>query len=134
MPDIHRNFIGGEWVAGATATANRNPSDVREVIGEYAQADAAGTRAAIAAAKQAFPGWAAGSLQERANLLDRVGTEVLARKDELGRLLSREEGRRCPKAWARPRARGTSSSSSRAKRCASPATRWRRCGPASTSR
>ncbi len=96
MPDLHKNFIGGEWVAGATATADRNPSDVRDVVGEYAQADAAQTRAAIAAARQAFPGWAAGSIQERSIILDRVGTEILARKDELGRLLSREEGKTLP--------------------------------------
>ena len=96
MPDLHRNLIGGEWVAGASATTNRNPSDVRDVIGEYAHADAAQTRAAIAAAGQAFPGWAAGSIQERSIILDRVGTEILARKDELGRLLSREEGKTLP--------------------------------------
>src|SRR5665647_2978858 len=88
-----RNYIAGEWVAGATTTINRNPSDVSDVIGEYAQADAAQTTAAIAAAKQAFPGWATGSIQERSNILDRAGTEILARKDELGRLLSREEGK-----------------------------------------
>ena len=67
MPDLHRNLIGGEWVAGASATTNRNPSDLRDVIGEYAHADAAQTRAAIAAAGQAFPGWAAGSIQERSD-------------------------------------------------------------------
>jgi alpha-ketoglutaric semialdehyde dehydrogenase len=96
MPDMFRNLIGGEWVAGATTTANRNPSDVGDVIGEYAQADAAQTRAAIAAAKLAFPAWAAGSIQDRSNILDRAGTEILARKDELGRLLSREEGKTLP--------------------------------------
>ncbi len=96
MPDVHRNFIAGEWLAGASAKANLNPSNVDDVIGEYAQADAGETRAAIAAAKDAAPAWAAGSIQERSNLLDRVGTEILARKDELGRLLSREEGKTLP--------------------------------------
>jgi acyl-CoA reductase-like NAD-dependent aldehyde dehydrogenase len=96
MLDVHRNFIAGEWVGGASAKANINPSNVGDVIGEYAQADAGQTRAAIAAAKAAAPAWAAGSIQERSNLLDRVGTEILARKDELGRLLSREEGKTLP--------------------------------------
>src|SRR5258705_8146007 len=91
-----RNYIAGEWVAGATTTLNASPSDLANVIGEYAQADAAQTRTAIAAAKQAFPGWAGGSVQERANILDRAGNEILARKDELGRLLSREEGKTLP--------------------------------------
>ncbi len=93
---VYNNLIAGEWVAGATVTANRNPSNVSDVIGEYAQADAAQARAAIAAAAKAFPAWAGGSIQERANILDRAGAEILARKDELGRLLSREEGKTLP--------------------------------------
>ncbi len=96
MADSFRNLIGGEWLAGATTTANRNPSDLKDVIGEYAQADVAQTTAAIAAAKAAFPAWATGSIQERANILDRAGSEILERKDELGRLLSREEGKTLP--------------------------------------
>jgi aldehyde dehydrogenase (NAD+) len=91
-----QNYIGGEWVAGSNWSANRNPSDLSDVIGEYAQADANQTKAAIAAAANAFPAWATGSIQERANILDKVGSDILARKDELGRLLSREEGKTLP--------------------------------------
>src|SRR5207247_2186391 len=79
-----------------TAIANRNPSDLNDVLGEYAQADATQARAAIAAAKEAFPAWSIGSIQERAIVLDRAGNEILARKDRLGRLLSREEGKTLP--------------------------------------
>ena len=96
MAELFKNYIAGEWVAGASATANRNPSDTSDVIGEYAQADAEQTRAAIAAAKKAFPAWSTGSIQERANILDRAGSEIIARKDELGALLSREEGKTLP--------------------------------------
>jgi acyl-CoA reductase-like NAD-dependent aldehyde dehydrogenase len=90
------NYIGGEWVMASSWTANRNPSDLNDVIGEYALADADQTRAAVAAAKAAFPAWSTGSIQERANLLDKVGSDILARKDELGRLLAREEGKTLP--------------------------------------
>ena len=90
MQALCKNYIAGEWFAGASATPNRNPSDLRDVIGEYAQANAEQAKAAIASARQAFPAWATGSIQDRSNLLDKVGTEILARKDELGRLLSRE--------------------------------------------
>jgi acyl-CoA reductase-like NAD-dependent aldehyde dehydrogenase len=96
MTTLFKNYIGGEWVAGNTVTVNRNPSDTSDVVGEYAQADAAQARDAIAAAKQAFAGWSTGSIQERANILDRAGAEILARKDELGTLLSREEGKTLP--------------------------------------
>ena len=90
------NLIGGEWIEGASTKPNRNPSDVTDVIGEYAQADAAQTLAAIAAARQAFPAWSTGSIQQRFDILDKAGTEILARKDELGALLSREEGKTLP--------------------------------------
>jgi acyl-CoA reductase-like NAD-dependent aldehyde dehydrogenase len=90
------NYIAGEWVAGRSATPNRNPSNLADVIGEYAQADAEQAKQAIAAAARAFPAWATGSIQERANSLDKIGAEILARKDELGRLLSREEGKTLP--------------------------------------
>jgi acyl-CoA reductase-like NAD-dependent aldehyde dehydrogenase len=96
MRPLFKNLIAGEWHGGASVTVNRNPSDVSDVIGEYAQADRAQAEAAIGAAKQAFPGWATGSIQERANILDRAGSEIVARKDELGRLLSREEGKTLP--------------------------------------
>ncbi|MFO1050069.1 MAG: aldehyde dehydrogenase family protein [Geminicoccaceae bacterium] len=93
---LHRNLIGGEWLEGAGATRNVNPSDTRDVIGEYAQADAAQAQAAVAAAKAAFPGWSTSTPQQRADALDKIGTEILARKEELGRLLSREEGKTLP--------------------------------------
>ena len=93
---MFRNYIAGDWVAGASAIANRNPSDVNDVIGEYAQADVAQARVAIAAAKDAFPAWSMSSIQERANILDRARNKILARKDEIGRLLSREEGKTLP--------------------------------------
>ena len=96
MAQLFKNLINGEWVAGATVSVNRNPSDTSDVVGEYAQADGEQTRTAIAAAKKAFGAWAFGSIQERANILDRAGTEIMARKDELGALLSREEGKTLP--------------------------------------
>jgi aldehyde dehydrogenase (NAD+) len=96
MASRFSNYINGEWVEGAGWTPNRNPSDLRDVIGEYAQAGAEEAKAAIAAAAQAFPAWSTGSIQERANILDKAGSDILARKDEIGRLLAREEGKTLP--------------------------------------
>ncbi|HSW04279.1 aldehyde dehydrogenase family protein [Aquabacterium sp.] len=90
------NYINGAWVAGASTRPNINPSDISDVIGDYAQADAAQTAEAIAAAQAAFPAWATASPQVRFDVLDAVGNELLARKDEIGRLLSREEGKTLP--------------------------------------
>ncbi|ALA19303.1 MULTISPECIES: aldehyde dehydrogenase family protein [Chelatococcus] len=91
-----QNFIAGEWVAGHDATRNVNPSNTNDVVGEYSRASAADTERAIAAAKAAFPAWARTTPQERHDILKRAGDEILARKDELGRLLSREEGKTLP--------------------------------------
>src|SRR5664279_3109667 len=94
--ELHQNYIAGEWLTGADAAKNINPSDTSDVIGEYARADRAQADTAIAAAHAAFPAWAMSSVQDRANILDAIGTAILARKDELGRLLSREEGKTLP--------------------------------------
>jgi aldehyde dehydrogenase (NAD+) len=96
MTQPHSNYIAGEWVPGSNVTRNINPSDLSDVVGEYAQADAKQVEQAIAAARAAAPGWAAFNTQTRADILDKIGTEILARKDELGKLLSREEGKTLP--------------------------------------
>lgn len=92
------NFIGGEWAAGVGYTDNINPSDLSDSIGEYAQADAAQVAQAIDAAHRAFPAWSVSGIQARADSLEKVGLEILARREELGALLAREEGKTLPEA------------------------------------
>lgn len=93
-----KNLIAGEWVEGARTSRNINPSDTRDVVGEYAQADAAQAQAAIVAAQAAFPAWSVATPQQRFDILDAAGTEILARRAELGDLLAREEGKTLPEA------------------------------------
>lgn len=90
---LKHNYIAGEWVAGISEAQNISPSDVTDLVGTYAQASPEQVNDAIAAAKAAQPIWAAMTPQDRADILDQIGTEILARKDELGELLSREEGK-----------------------------------------
>lgn len=120
------NFIGGEWVAGATYSVNRNPSDLADVIGEFAQADAAQVEQAIAAARAAFPAWSTSGIQARSDSLDKIGSEILARREELGTLLAREEGKTLPEAIGEVSRAGTSSSILPANACAKPVKCWRR--------
>ena len=91
-----KNFIAGEWLDGSGVTRNVNPSNTNDLIGEYAQADRGQAAAAVAAAKAAFPAWSRSSPQDRADALEKIGVEILARKDELGHLLAREEGKTKP--------------------------------------
>jgi len=96
MTAILKNFIGGEWVDGTGVTRNINPSNTNDVVGEYARADKAQTEKAIAAARAAFPAWSRSTPQERYDALNRISAEILSRKEELGRLLAREEGKTLP--------------------------------------
>ncbi|CAG0969307.1 alpha-ketoglutaric semialdehyde dehydrogenase [Burkholderiales bacterium] len=92
----HRNYVAGDWLAGARTHSNVNPSDTRDVVGEYALADAGQARTAIDAAHAAFPKWSVATPQQRADALDFIGSEILARRAELGDLLAREEGKTLP--------------------------------------
>ncbi|MFN5827505.1 MAG: aldehyde dehydrogenase family protein [Rhodobacterales bacterium] len=96
MP-MHHNLIDGEWVAGSAA-ANINPSNTADVIADYARGSAEDARAAIAAAKAAFPEWSRTGILDRHAVLRRAADEILARKQELGDLLAREEGKTLPEA------------------------------------
>src|SRR3954465_5118311 len=93
MTEISRNYIGGDWVEGPHVSEDINPSNTDDVVGRFVHADAAQAQVAIAAAKDAFPAWSRSGIQTRHDILKRVGDELLARKDEVGRILSREEGK-----------------------------------------
>lgn len=94
---LHKNLINGEWVGGE-AIPNISPSDTNDVVGEYARATQADALSAIAAAKAAFPTWSRSGIMERHAILRKTSDEILARKEELGRLLAREEGKTLPEA------------------------------------
>ncbi len=96
MSDVHPNLIAGSWVKGGDVTRNINPSNTDDVVGDYARASASDTGAAIAAAKAALPGWAASGPQQRYDVLMAASNEIMARKEELGTLLAREEGKTRP--------------------------------------
>jgi aldehyde dehydrogenase (NAD+) len=94
----HAHYIAGDWVAGSTSAPNLNPSNLADVVGEYALGDATHVDAAMTAARAAFPAWSTSGVQLRADALDKIGSEILARREELGRLLAREEGKTLPEA------------------------------------
>ena len=87
------HYIGGEWVGDSDVTTNTSPANRDDVIGTYARGDAARVDQAVSAALAAQPSWAAASPQLRHDVLERAGALIVERKDELGRLLAREEGK-----------------------------------------
>jgi alpha-ketoglutaric semialdehyde dehydrogenase len=90
---MFHNVIGGEAATASNVGKNINPSNTNDVIGEFAQGSAADVDRAVAAATAAFPGWSQSNPQMRHDVLKKASDEVMARKDELGRILSREEGK-----------------------------------------
>ncbi len=91
--DIFNNFIAGSWATGADINQDINPSNLADVVGEYARGTTGQAETAIAAAREAFPTWAKRGLEDRLAILDVIGVELITRKQELGQLLSREEGK-----------------------------------------
>ncbi len=96
MTEMLKNLIGGEWKTGGNASKDVNPSNTNDIVHEYAQGSVADLNAAVAAAKAAFPAWSRSTGQERYEILKKASDEVLARREELGKLLSREEGKTLP--------------------------------------
>jgi alpha-ketoglutaric semialdehyde dehydrogenase len=94
----HDNLIDGSWVGGASYRSNINPSDTREIVGEYAAASTEQVTEAIAAARRAFPLWSDFPPQARADILRSAAGALRAESERLGELLSREQGRPRPEA------------------------------------
>ncbi len=94
------SVIGGQVVDGPERRLDLNPSDTADVVAEVGLADASAARDAVLAASAAFGSWSRSTPWQRAEVLDRAGAEVIARAEELGDLLAREEGKTLPEARA----------------------------------
>lgn len=90
---MHKNYIAGEWLASDNAIENRNPSDISDLIGTYAQAGTEQLERALDSARTAQKQWQATGLEARQTALMTIGNALMSRADELGELLSREEGK-----------------------------------------
>src|SRR6516164_2847330 len=94
--DHDRLFIGGEWVkSGSTATIEVRNASTEEPIGSVPEAAEADVDAAVAAARRAFDdpsGWSQWEPARRAAALERLAAQLEARAQEIGRLVSAQNG------------------------------------------
>jgi aldehyde dehydrogenase (NAD+) len=90
------HFINGERVAVTPTQDSVNPSDTREIVARFPDGTSGDVDAAVDSAHKAFPAWSGASPEVRSDILDKIGSTILARKEELGKLLSREEGKTLP--------------------------------------
>jgi alpha-ketoglutaric semialdehyde dehydrogenase len=90
-----RNFIGGEWVQskGPRRQERRNPANHDDVVGVVTLSTRDEAQQAIAAAAAAFPMWRATPAPIRGRAIATAAQIMSERQQELGRLLTREEGK-----------------------------------------
>ena len=93
MGTLHKNYIAGEWAAGESEIENRNPSDLSDLVGLYAQASTDQLEATLDQSAAAQLEWESYGIERKYAVLNAIGTEMMARAEELGTLLSREEGK-----------------------------------------
>lgn len=95
MKDAYRNFIGGEWVeAEASRTVpNKNPADTRQVLGQVPLSSTDDVRRAVESAQAAFPAWRDTPAPVRGSILFKAWRIMDEEREELARLLTREEGK-----------------------------------------
>lgn len=93
MPESTEFYINGQWVA--PATPNDFPvidPSTEEVCGTISLGSEADTNAAVAAAKAAFPAWAATTPEERLALVEKLLSIYERRMEDLARAISMEMG------------------------------------------
>ena len=93
MSERFGHLIAGDWVMASAEAPNINPSDVSDIVGLWPEGEARDIARAVAAAREASPAWSQSTPQQRFDILDAAAGEILQRRQELGRLLSREEGK-----------------------------------------
>jgi len=101
--DRRHFYVGGEWVAPASSRSAGGRIDVvdaatEEVMGTVPEGTAADVARGVAAAKHAFPGWAATPVADRAACLQRLQEGLLARTGDIATLVAREVGTPLPMA------------------------------------
>lgn len=93
--NTYRNYINGQWVMSAASktTANVNPANNADVIGTVRLSTREEANQAVAAAQAAFPSWRRTPAPTRGRILTRWAQLMEQHKEELARILTREEGK-----------------------------------------
>ncbi|MFT4036591.1 MAG: aldehyde dehydrogenase family protein [Thermomicrobiales bacterium] len=92
---VFGNFINGEWRAasGGRTLENRNPANRDEVVAQHASSEVEDVTAALDAASEAYRSWRFSSPIARANILHKAANILESRIPDVGRELTREEGK-----------------------------------------
>ena len=90
-----KNFIAGQWVEPTTGEYfdDINPADTRDVVGQFPKSGKADVQRAVESAKKGFALWKRTPAPARGDILRKVGDLLVARKEELAALMTREMGK-----------------------------------------
>jgi aldehyde dehydrogenase (NAD+) len=90
-----QNFVGGSWRDSVSGDVfeNRNPADVRDVIGTFPLSTDADVEAAVRSAQKGFERWRAVPAPARGDVLRRTGDILSSRKEDIALLMTREMGK-----------------------------------------
>ncbi|MDH4099182.1 MAG: aldehyde dehydrogenase family protein [Nitrospirota bacterium] len=97
MGEVHRNFINGEWLDSSSGKTfkSRNPAN-GDVVGEVVMSTKDDVDRAVTAATAAAEKWRLVPAPRRGEMIYKVAEILARRKDELGRLVTREMGKVLP--------------------------------------
>ena len=88
-----RSYVGGTWRDGGRPSRDVNPAQPSEAVAEVKQADAALAAEAVGAAEAAFTAWRAMPPPARGEILRKAADLLEQRSGDVGRDLTREEGK-----------------------------------------
>ncbi len=87
------NYIAGQWVEGTSSIKNINPSDTSEIIDEYTTCTDEQFEQSIRSAAIAQKEWETVGIEKKSQILIDIGDELIQKSQQIGELLSREEGK-----------------------------------------
>lgn len=95
MSREYQNYIDGDWCDAQSGERfeNRNPADTNDLIGTFPRSDKREVDRAVAAARKAFAAWRLTPAPKRGDIIKKVGDIMVARKEEIARVMTREMGK-----------------------------------------
>src|SRR5438270_1046106 len=93
--ETYRNFINGEWVESTSSKTfdNVNPANTDDLVGVVRLSTREEARRAVESAAEAFRSWRATPAPARGRIVARAARLMEEDKENLARLLTREEGK-----------------------------------------
>ncbi len=92
---VFHNFIAGRWGSAASGATfdDINPADTMDIVGRFPRSGQADVDAAVRSAQRGFERWSRTPAPARGDVLRRVGEILVARKEEIANLMTREMGK-----------------------------------------